>query len=160
MISFLLFILTCNYFYGYKKIKNDEKLYTEFKDFKIKIVSPKISINRFFQPNNEGTIIEELIELSNPNILDNTIFVFPEGALAGVNLNKLKNFKEIFSKKYSDKHTIIMGINTEEESVISNKIFNSLVVLDNKLNLINEYNKIKLVPFGEFLPLENFFKKF
>ena len=43
-------------------------------------------------------IIEELIELSNPNILDNTVFVFPEGALAGVNLNKLKSFKEIFSQ--------------------------------------------------------------
>ena len=52
-----------------------------------------------------------------------------------------------------------MGINTEEELGISSKTFNSLVVLDNNLNLINEYNKIKLVPFGEFLPFENFFKK-
>jgi len=159
MILFLLFILTCNDFYGYRKIKSDEKLYTEFKDFKIKIVSPKISINRFFQPNNEGIIIEELIELSNPNILHNTIFVFPEGALAGVNLNKLKSFKEIFFKKYSEKHTIIMGINTEKRVENSSKTYNSMVVLDNKLNLINEYNKIKLVPFGEFLPFENFFKK-
>jgi len=156
---FLLFVLICNAFYGYKKIKNDEKFYSEFKDFKIKIISPKISIDRFFEANNEGIIIEELIELSNPSISHNTIFVFPEGALAGVNLNKLKSFKEIFSKKYSDKHTIIMGINTEEELGASSKIFNSLVVLDNNLNLINEYNKIKLVPFGEFLPFENFFKK-
>ena len=52
-----------------------------------------------------------------------------------------------------------MGINTEEEIENSSKIYNSMVVLDNNLNLINEYNKIKLVPFGEFLPFENFFKK-
>ena len=156
---FLLFVLIGNAFYGYKKIKNDEKFYSEFKDFKIKIISPKISIDSFFEVNNEGIIIEELIELSNPNISHNTIFVFPEGALAGVNLNKLKSFKEIFLKKYSDKHIIIMGINTEEEIGNSSKIYNSMVVLDNNLNLINEYNKIKLVPFGEFLPFENFFKK-
>ena len=31
---------------------------------------------------------------------------------------------------------------------------------NNNLNLISEYKKIKLVPFGEFLPFENFFKHF
>ena len=153
-------MLICNGFYGYIKINNDEKLYTELKDFKIKIISPKISINRFFQPDNEGAIIEELIKLSNPNNLDKTIFIFPEGALAGVNLNKLKTFKEIFLKKFSEKHKIIMGINTEKKVENSFKIYNSMVILDNELNLISEYNKIKLVPFGEFLPFENFFKKF
>ena len=39
------------------------------------------------------------------------------------------------------------------------KTYNSMVVLDNKLNLLHEYNKNKLVPFGEFLPLEKFIKK-
>ena len=160
LLLFLLFILTCNGFYGHLKIKKDEKLYTEIKDFKIKIISPKISIDRFFQPDNEAIIIKELIELSNPNALQNTIFVFPEGALAGVNLDKLRNFKEIFTKKYSEKHKILMGINIEKKIENSSKVYNSMVVLDNKLNLISEYNKIKLVPFGEFLPFEDFFKKF
>ena len=156
---FLFIILVSNYYYGYQKIKIDEKLYTEFKDFKIKVISPKISINRFFQPDNEEIIIEELIELSDPNTLNNTVFIFPEGALAGVNLKKLKSFKKKFSKNFSKTHTIIMGINTEKIIDNSSKIYNSMVILDNKLNLINEYNKIKLVPFGEFLPFEKFFKK-
>ena len=156
---FLFVILIANYFYGHQIIKNNEKLYTDFKDFKIKVVSPKISIERFFQPNNEKIIIEELIELSDPNILNNTVFVFPEGALAGVNLDQLKNFQEIFSRNFSESHTIIIGINTKKIIGNSSKIYNSMVILDNKLNLINEYNKIKLVPFGEFLPFEKFFKK-
>ena len=37
--------------------------------------------------------------------------------------------------------------------------YNSLSVYDYELNLIDSYNKIKLVPFGEFLPLENILKR-
>jgi len=157
--AFLLFILICNNFYGFWKIKSDEKFYKKLENFNIKIISPRISIDRFFEQNNEKIIIDELIELSDPDISKKSIFIFPEGALAGINLNNLIHFKEIFLNKFSDKHTIIMGINTEKIENNSLKIYNSMVVLDNELNLLYEYNKNKLVPFGEFLPLEKYLGK-
>ena len=34
-----------------------------------------------------------------------------------------------------------------------------MVVINNNFDLIYKYNKIKLVPFGEFLPIKNIFER-
>ena len=63
------------------------------------------------------------------------------------------------SKSFSNNHIIIFGINNLEYFEDKEYVYNSLSVVDNNLNLLGSYNKIKLVPFGEFLPYENFFHK-
>ncbi len=155
-LAFAFLILIINFFYGSLILKNKDNVNEINLDFVIKIISPKININRFFQNENPEKIILELIKLSNPNSLEKSIFIFPEGALSNIYLDDLKNYSYLFSENYSDQHIIVIGINSIEE----NKIFNSLAVLDKDLNILAKYNKNKLVPFGEFLPFENFLSKF
>jgi len=149
-------ILIINFFYGSLIIKNNEKVNKINLNFLIKIISPNIDVARYFKNESPEKIILELINLSNPNDLEKTIFIFPEGVLTNIYLKDLKNYSYIFEENYSERHKIIMGINSTEET----KVFNSMVVLDRNLNILNKYNKNKLVPFGEFLPYENFFNKF
>ena len=149
-------LLIANFFYGSIILKNNEKTNPRNLNFVIKIISPKIEIKRFFEDENPEKIISELVQLSKPNNIEKTIFIFPEGALTSVYLEDLRNYSYIFSENYSDQHKIIMGINSTEDK----KVFNSMVVLDSSLNILAKYNKNKLVPFGEFLPFENFFRKF
>ena len=124
--------------------------------FTIKIVSPKIGIERFYYTENEEEILQSLIKLSKPNKEVKTIFVWPEGVFNNTELKNLKKYKNIFREKFSNNHLVIFGIN----NIVNKKIYNSLAVVNNNLDIIEVYNKNNLVPFGEFLPLETFFKSF
>ena len=151
IFSFSLLISFTNFFWGNLNLKQHELSEKKDLEFSIKIVSPKVNINRFFQNENPRELITELINTSMPNRSKKTIFILPEGIIPNIYFEDLKNFKTLFSNNFSKKHIIILGMNIYDK----NKVYNSLVALNNELDVLQIYYKNKLVPFGEFLPFEN-----
>jgi len=152
-----LFIFIAIGFVVFGNIKNNQfnLIKNNSHDYIVRVVSPNIKLNRFYSDKNERKIINELISLSNPMADETTIFVWPEGIISDVYSNDFKIYENLFSKNFSENHLIILGINSLENKKDKNLYFNSLVVFDNHLNLVDSYKKVKLVPFGEFLPFEN-----
>ncbi len=143
-------IFFTNYFFGYSNLKNYKLTEKNDLGFIIKVISPNINIDRYFQNENPSDLISELIKISEPNPQNETLFILPEGILSNIYLEDLKKFKHLFLNNFSKKHKIILGMNIYENQ----KIYNSLLVLDNELNVLKKYYKNQLVPFGEFLPFE------
>tara|TARA_B100001027_G_scaffold11197_1_gene6863 strand:- start:15 stop:1052 length:1038 start_codon:yes stop_codon:yes gene_type:complete len=159
-IKILLFLaifiaVVTNNIYGFQRIEKFSHVKTQVLESKIVIVSPKIQLNRYFSNESPINKIYEIIKISRPDTNIKTLFIFPEGILSGIYLEDLNNYKKIFFKNFSKNHKIILGINRTDNF----RIFNSMVLLNNRLNVLAKYDKNNLVPFGEFLPLENFFSK-
>ena len=146
-VGFLVFgNLKFNQFNTMTDIKNN---------FTIRAVSPNISLDRFYSGQDELKIIQELITLSSPEKKEPTIFLWPEGIIPDSYLRDMDIYKELFSNSFGNDDLIIMGLNSVKTKNSENLFFNSMAVFNNKLELIQNYNKVNLVPFGEFTPFEN-----
>ena len=153
-VGLFILLLASGLIYGQLKLEKSKDNSIKNNNFIIKVVAPKITIERFYYTENEEEILQSLIKLSKPNKEVKTIFVWPEGVFNNTELKNLKKYQNLFKAKFSNKHLIIFGLN----NTINEKTFNSMAVVNNNLDLIEIYNKNNLVPFGEFLPFEETLK--
>jgi len=156
MVCFLfIFISAVFLIFGYTKNNNFNSLESVKNSYTIKAISSNISLNRFYSKQDELKIINELIELSDSKKVEPTIFLWPEGIIADSYLRDMSTYKNLFLNNFGEHDLIIMGLNSMEIKKDKNLFFNSMAIFNNKLDLITNYNKVKLVPFGEFTPFEN-----
>ena len=71
---------------------------------------------------------------------------------SGYTFDEIKIFKKKFTQNFKKNHFILFGINRYDDE--KKGVYNSMLVINNQLEIVGEYRKQKLVPFGEFLPLE------
>ena len=154
-----LIIFIGNYSYGILKFNNNNYRFDE--KITVKIISPNFSLKDYTTQSEEFQI-KRLIKISDPEKDKKTLFIWPEGIFYQSYLEDIKKFENLFKDRFSENHLIILGVNnfTNPNDIENQKYFNSLVVLNHKLEILFLYNKVNLVPFGEFLPFEKTLSKF
>jgi apolipoprotein N-acyltransferase len=128
-------------------------------EYKVRVIGSNISLDRFYSNIDPIPVIRELINISQPTGDDKTIFVWPEGIIPNVSQQELIEFNWLFENAFNKNHILFIGINSQKNNKKIIKYFNSLSIYNHRLETLDFYNKINLVPFGEFLPFENILKK-
>ena len=129
-----------------------------FTEKNVILVQPNFSHREKWDKKNFYINQEKLLDLSKNSHGKKNLIIWPETAIVNFpeNIKKeLIHIKEAILAKNSG--FLITGI--PRKKVINNKSFyyNSMIVLDQTGSIVGNYNKNKLVPFGEYNPFKNLF---
>ena len=145
----ILFFCGILKYYNKSSLKNTDQLVT--------IVQPNIKQKNKWILKNREQHLNNLLELStkyrNSFNNKNRIIIWPETSFEGSIPSETKLLSNISKKILKNKNTtLILGLLRTDEK----KVFNSLVFLNSKGDIIHNYDKIKLVPFGEYIPFRQY----
>ena len=133
----------------------------------LRIVQPNIAQEDKWQPENRAAIFQRLMELSRNGVpgarLDDvTHLIWPESALPFL-LAETPEALDAIAAMLPRGAVFITGAARAERHVDSatgetkrTDIFNSLFIMDENAKLLSTYDKVHLVPFGEYLPYQDF----
>jgi apolipoprotein N-acyltransferase len=148
----ILFISSFLRFYNKEIQETNNQLVT--------IVQPNIKQKDKWNIEKRETHLKKLIDLSSneqgkENDLERLI-IWPETSFAGFIPNEKLALSSIAKKVLKNSKTkLVVGL----LRVNQNNIYNSLVFLNSDGKIIYEYDKLHLVPFGEYIPLRYMFRK-
>jgi len=151
LISFPIFLISFSIF----QLKENQP---ESKTISVRVVQPNIPQNKKWDRTLFQVHLDKLLMLSNKEKKGELLVVWPEVAITGF-LNENKDLISYIRQKIDEDTVIITGALRREFYGSDFKVFNSFYII--RKNELIFYDKKKLVPFGEFIPLRfliNIFK--
>ncbi|ARN80172.1 apolipoprotein N-acyltransferase [Methylocystis bryophila] len=130
----------------------------------LRVVQPNLPQDAKFRPENGEAILAGYLALSDRQagpahggVGDATHVFWPESAFPFVVTRKPRALAEIARRLQGS--VLITGAARAEEAAGHTKLFNAIDVLEGE-RLVSAYDKMHLVPFGEYLPLEGLLRPF
>lgn len=133
------------------------------KGVKLRIMQPNIPLDDHFRPENRMAILQKYLSLSDRaksaqsgGINDVTHLIWPESPFPAV-LSRDAEMLSAIGQFLPAQTTLITGAVRMEQSPAEPQphYFNAMQVLASGGSIIASYDKVHLVPFGEYLPLES-----
>lgn len=120
----------------------------------LRIVQPNIAQKDKWQPDNRRWIYQRYLEMTkgSSGAPAPDVVIWPESALPAYLEEQDGARKQIAETAGKGVVTILGSLHRGPVSSTA-RVFNSVLILDDKGDIVGRYDKQKLVPFGEYLPL-------
>ena len=148
IICFCL-LITC-FSYGVFKINNK----SFEKEIKIAVIQGNIPQDVKWREGSSPYILKEYLHLTKQAAEDNPqLIVWPESSFPEVLDRESYVFDSIVDVARQIKIPLLVGAITAE----GNELYNSALLVSSDGEIVKKYNKLHLVPFGEYLPFKRLF---
>ncbi len=148
-VLFALVILGCFMYSAYSlhKFGRQDKIKEKF--LKFSLIQPNIPQELKWNINLSGKIVDHLAELTKTSNVDSLV-IFPEAAWPFLITENNRGLLSQFVK--NSKRDVLIGAPVEE----SGKFYNEAMFINKDGRMVGSYQKIKIVPFGEYIPFRKF----
>ena len=157
---FLLFALMVN---GVQRTAYDPEQQPMVPDVRLRIVQPNVLQEEKWLIENRSRIFAGLVNLSDratspgiSGVRDVTHVIWPETAPPFL-LEETPEALSAIAAMLPEGTSLVTGaIRRESAAIDTRQIFNSVLVINSEAEIQSRYDKLRLVPFGEFLPFPAF----
>lgn len=142
--------------YGYYKLHQEySSARAERAAIKISVIQPNIPQGLKWNPDASDLIIFKHMELSRQAMPDEPdLIIWPEASFPSLVMAGNDDFRKFKGWLKSENNNFLFGAVRLDEG----EYFNSAVLSAKNKDAFEYYNKIHLVPFGEYIPLKSFFR--
>ena len=144
-LVFVVFIFAIIFSYSFNRLENLK----ETDSLEVAIVQPNIPQELKWEPFSRLKIVNRLSDLGKKT-KKNSLVIFPEASWPSIVDDN--NFYELEQFVRSLSRNVFIGAVVEK----SGEFHNEALLFDKQAKLMGNYQKIKLVPYGEYVPLRKF----